>query len=67
MSVATAQQIVQLYLDTLQFKYQHAWTYILPSLSAMTNFLGYLYPDLFSTLLQQLVAIFDSSVRGDAS
>ena len=66
-SMSTAHQVVQLYLDTLQFKYQHAWTYILPALSAMTKFLGYLYPQLFRPLLQQLVAIFDSSDRGDAS
>ena len=65
--MSTAHQVVQLYLDTLQFKYQHAWTYILPALSAMTKFLGYLYPQLFRPLLQQLVAIFDSSIRGDAS
>ena len=62
-----AHQFVQLYLDTLQFKYQHSWTYLLPVISAMVRLIGPVYPTLFTDLLQQLLAIYDSSVKGDAA
>ena len=62
-----AQQFVQLYLDTLQFRYQHAWTYLLPVISAMVRLIGPVYPNLFTDLLQQLLAIYDSSVKGDSA
>ena len=61
------QQITMMYLETLQFKYQHAWTYILPSISAMIRLFGPQFPYLFNELLQQLLAIYDSSVKGDAA
>ena len=61
------QQIIGLYLETLQFKYQHAWTYILPSISGMVRLFGPQFPHMFDDLLQQLLAIYDSSVKGDAA
>ena len=66
-SASIAQQIIGLYLETLQFKYQHAWTYILPSISGMVRLLGPQFPYMFNDLLQQLLAIYDSSVKGDAA
>lgn len=64
---STAQQLVNLYLDTLQFKYQHAWTYLLPVISSLVRLIGPVFPNLFTDLLQQLLAIYDSSVKGDAA
>lgn len=62
-----ATQFMQLINSTLQFRYQHAWIYLFPIISGVAKFIGNQYPALLSPTIQQLVAIYDSSVRGDAS
>ena len=62
-----ATQFMQLINSTLQFRYQHAWIYLFPIISGVAKFIGAQYPILLSPTIQQLVAIYDSSVRGDAS
>lgn len=62
-----ASELIQIARGTLQFRYQHAWTYLLPALSAVIRFVGPAYPELLREIVQQLVAIYDSSVRGDAA
>lgn len=62
-----ATQFMQLINSTLQFRYQHAWIYLFPIISGVAKFIGNQYPVLLSPTIQQLVAIYDSSVRGDAS
>ena len=60
-------EFVKLLQNTLQFRYQHSWTYLLPSLASAIRFVGPPYPMMISEIIQQLVAIYDSSIRGDAT
>lgn len=62
-----AEQLIQLTRNTLQFRYQHSWVYLLPTIASIIRFVGPVYPNLVKETIQQLVAIYDSSVRGDAA
>ena len=52
------QELVNIFLSTLQFKYQHAWVF---------RVMGPRFPSLFVPVIQQLVAIYDASSQGDAA
>lgn len=67
MSEDSVQELVNIFLSTLQFKYQHAWVFVLPALSSMIRVFGPRFPSLFVPVIQQLVAIYDSSSQGDAA
>lgn len=60
-------ELVSIFLNTLQFKFQHAWLFVLPALSSMIRVFGPLYPALFVPVIEQLVAIYDASSQGDAA
>ena len=63
----SVQELVNIFLSTLQFKYQHAWVFVLPALSSMIRVMGPRFPSLFVPVIQQLVAIYDASSQGDAA
>lgn len=59
--------MVSVFLSTLQFKFQHAWIFVLPALSSVIRVFGPYFPSLFVSVMQQLVAIYDASSQGDAA
>ena len=62
-----ADQLIQLTRGTLQFRYQHSWVYLLPTIASVIRVVGPMYPALVRETIQQLTAIYESSVRGDAA